>query len=224
MGKKKVELVDINLIQEHPDNKLIYSSNRNHEDVDLLENIKTYGLLEPLMVDKKTNYILSGNRRYDCCKKLGYTQVEVIFVSTNMDIIQLINYNKYRNKTDVERRNEYRTLKNELKKLPMEERKKLYDGRSMREYLYDETNISFTTEKRISVIEEKRPDLYEKVNLGIISTTHAYFKVMEEEKGESEYRKEKLRKFRRVVENLSFEFEKNTLLETIYQIYENKKV
>ena len=65
----EVEWVDISKIKEHPINKEIYSSGRKSEDEELEENIKLYGLLQPIIVDKKTNFIISGNRRFQAVFK-----------------------------------------------------------------------------------------------------------------------------------------------------------
>ena len=59
-----VELVKITSIKEHPLNNEIYSSSRKQDDEELQDNIKLYGLLQPIIVDRKTNYIISGNRRF----------------------------------------------------------------------------------------------------------------------------------------------------------------
>ena len=74
----EVQWVDISKIKEHPSNKEIYSSGRKVEDEELEENIKLYGLLQPIIVDKKTNYIISGNRRFQACSNLGLKKVKVI--------------------------------------------------------------------------------------------------------------------------------------------------
>ena len=92
----EVEWVDISKIKEHPINKEIYSSGRKSEDEELEENIKLYGLLQPIIVDKKTNFIISGNRRFQACSNIGLKKVKVIKSSFDYDVISLINFNKYK--------------------------------------------------------------------------------------------------------------------------------
>ena len=90
-----VQWIDISKIKEHPINKEIYSSGRKGEDEELEENIKLYGLLQPIIVDKKTNCIISGNRRFQACSNLELKKVKVIKSSFDYDVIALTNFNIY---------------------------------------------------------------------------------------------------------------------------------
>jgi ParB/RepB/Spo0J family partition protein len=93
-----IKEVDINSIRPHPKNIEIYG----HEDVkDLTENIKKYGLLQPLIVTDK-NIIISGHRRFQACKKLKYKTMPVTvkhYDSIEDEIEDLINLNNTREKT-----------------------------------------------------------------------------------------------------------------------------
>lgn len=176
-GEEKVEMVDITTIQEHPINKEIYSSSRKIEDEELEENIRLYGLLQPLVIDKNTNYIVSGNRRFQACKNLGLKKVKVIKSSFDYDIISLINFNKYRTKTSVEKVAEYRVMKSQIKKMGYKDRKELMGGMKMRDYIFKQTGVSQTIEYQLSLVEQENPKLAEMVLTGELSIKKAYQQV-----------------------------------------------
>ena len=64
--------VEINKLQAHPYNRIIYGYEENNE---LLERIKASGWIKPIVITS-SNIILSGHRRVDCCKTLGITEIE----------------------------------------------------------------------------------------------------------------------------------------------------
>ena len=64
--------VHINEISENPVNYQIYSSKHSKEDEELESSIRMYGQLEPIVVNRKTYQIISGHRRFNTIKKLGY--------------------------------------------------------------------------------------------------------------------------------------------------------
>lgn len=170
----EIQLVDISKIREHPLNKEIYSSGRKGEDEELEENIKLYGLLQPIIVDNKTNFIISGNRRFQACINIGLKKVKVIKSSFDYDIIALINFNKYRSKTTIEKVNEYRMMKTQIKKMGYKDRKKIMGGVGMRDYIFQQTGVSQSSEHQVSFIEDKNPKLAEMVLTGEISIKRAY--------------------------------------------------
>jgi len=108
--------VPISSIKENPINYQIYSSKHTKEDEELEQSLSLYGLLEPILVNKENNQIISGHRRFNALKKLGKKTIDVIFKSVGeMDIIELIQSNRHREKTLIEKINEYRTLKSQMK-------------------------------------------------------------------------------------------------------------
>ena len=171
---EKIEMISISKIKEHPSNKEIYSSGRKVEDEELESNIKIYGLLQPIIVDKKTNYIISGNRRFQACSNLGLKKVKVIKSSFDYDVIALINFNKYRSKTTIEKVNEYRMMKTQIKQMGYKDRKKIMGGVGMRDYIFQQTGVSQKTEHQLSFVEDKNPKLAEMVLTGEISIKRAY--------------------------------------------------
>ena len=97
--------ISISKIKPHPINKEIYSlSNLD----DLIKSIEDVGLLQPLIINQ-FNQIISGHRRFECVKKLGWDDVEVQV--KNVDEVEtdfyLVQYNKQRIKTISEILNEY---------------------------------------------------------------------------------------------------------------------
>ena len=60
-------------LQHHPKNSDIYDLS-NIED--LVNSIREVGLLQPIIINKK-NQILSGHRRFEAIKILGWNEVQV---------------------------------------------------------------------------------------------------------------------------------------------------
>ena len=96
MGEK---LVDINYLYEFKDNP--YKVKDNEEMEDLIESIKKYGVIEPLIVRKreKGGYeIISGHRRKYACEKAGIKQIPVLIrdMDKNLAIITVVDSNLQR--------------------------------------------------------------------------------------------------------------------------------
>ncbi|MDC6479057.1 ParB N-terminal domain-containing protein [Flavobacteriaceae bacterium] len=84
---------------------------------ELMESISEVGLLQPLIVDSQ-NQIISGNRRFESIKRLGWEEVkvEVKEVKKGEEELLLTHYNKQRIKSFKELINEYLTLDNLYRK------------------------------------------------------------------------------------------------------------
>ena len=65
--------VEVSSLKHHPKNKEIYSLSSIEE---LMDSISEVGLLQPLIVDSR-NQVISGNRRFESLKRLGWEEVEV---------------------------------------------------------------------------------------------------------------------------------------------------
>lgn len=66
-------LVDIDSVQQHPDNY-------NNGDLDeIIQSIEINGMYRPIYVQRSTGYIFAGNHTWEACKTLGATQVPVVF-------------------------------------------------------------------------------------------------------------------------------------------------
>jgi len=65
--------VKVSSLKHHPKNKEIYTLSSIEE---LMESISEVGLLQPLTIDTR-NQVISGNRRFESIKRLGWKEVEV---------------------------------------------------------------------------------------------------------------------------------------------------
>lgn len=80
-------IVNINDLYEFKDNP--YQVKDNEEMEDLIESIKKYGVIEPLIVRKRENggyEIISGHRRKYACEKAGIKQIPVLIRDMNKDL------------------------------------------------------------------------------------------------------------------------------------------
>ncbi len=81
--KIKIEQVSVSVLKESE-----YNPRRLTQDQEksLVKSIKRFKLLDPIIVNKfkgREMIIISGHQRYKVAKKLGYTEVPVVFVSLN---------------------------------------------------------------------------------------------------------------------------------------------
>ncbi len=171
-SKDKIEIVNINSINLHP--KRNKTNTKSKEYLILLEKIKKFGLLEPIIVEKKTNYIVSGNLRYLCSKELGERRIQVIKQEFKFNVLDLINFEMDKGKLLSERVNEYRKLNQEIKKLGYKKSGELMGGIKLRDYLYKQTGISQSQIFKLGYIEKNDIELYNKVLLEEISIGNAY--------------------------------------------------
>ena len=106
--------VKVSSLKHHPKNKEIYTLSSIEE---LMESISEVGLLQPLIIDSR-NQVISGNRRFESVKRLGWKEVEVnlIEVKKEEEELLLIHFNKQRIKSFKELINEYLILDNHYRK------------------------------------------------------------------------------------------------------------
>lgn len=73
---KEISLVDINLLKENPEN----TNKHPDEQIERLAKIiKESGFRTPLTVSNRSGYVLCGHGRIDAARKLGMTQLPVIY-------------------------------------------------------------------------------------------------------------------------------------------------
>ena len=65
--------IEVSKLNHHPKNQEIYNLSSIEE---LIESISELGLLQPLVIDQY-NQIISGNRRFESIKRLGWNEVEI---------------------------------------------------------------------------------------------------------------------------------------------------
>ena len=167
-------LFDISKLRAHPLNDEIYSKKRDEEDEDLRNSIKLNGLLEPIVVLKGSNQVISGHRRWRACLDIGLKEIPIRLIDVGFDVVQLIQFNKYREKSVQEKKNETRVMKEYIKSLPPSERKRILQGTTMRDYISKETGISRTSIHNLEFIEKHQPLLLKDIEEGKISIMDAY--------------------------------------------------
>ena len=65
--------IKVSSLTHHPKNKEIYTLSSIEE---LMESVSEVGLLQSLIIDQHQQ-IISGNRRFESIKRLGWKEVEV---------------------------------------------------------------------------------------------------------------------------------------------------
>ena len=167
-------MFDISKLRAHPLNDEIYSKKRDEEDEDLRNSIKLNGLLEPIVILKGSNQVISGHRRWRACLDIGLKEIPIRLIDVDFDVVQLIQFNKYREKSVQEKKNETRVMKEYIKSLPPSERKRILQGTTMRDYISKETGISRTSIHNLEFIEKHQPLLLKDIEEGKISIMDAY--------------------------------------------------
>ena len=105
--------ISISKIKPNPINEKIYD---NTELSTLTNSLEQYGLLEPIVVNKK-NTIISGHRRYYSALQLDWKNIDVIVKTFESDVVALIQYNEQRQKSGDDYNREKQYLLEEQKKL-----------------------------------------------------------------------------------------------------------
>jgi len=73
--------VKVSSLKHHPKNKEIYTLSSIEK---LMESISGVGLLQPLIIDSR-NHVISGNRRFESIKRLGWEEVDVNIIEVNKE-------------------------------------------------------------------------------------------------------------------------------------------
>jgi ParB-like chromosome segregation protein Spo0J len=96
--------VIVSQLLHHPLNAEIYSLSSLD---DLISSIEEFGLLQPLVINQR-NEVVSGNRRLEAIRRLGWEEVEVNVVSSVAEDEPklIVHHNKQRVKTCKELLNE----------------------------------------------------------------------------------------------------------------------
>ena len=213
--------VSIDKIKQNPINFEIYSSKHTKEDEDLQNSIQLYGQLEPVLVNQNTNQLISGHRRYNTLKRLGLDKINVIYKSVDvLETIELIQSNRHREKSLVEKVNEYRELKSQLKSLPIKKRKELMGSLKLREFLHKEIGISQTNDVRMKVVEDSGDeDLLNSVLSGEVSFRSAFRFI---KGGDSEDRNNLKNEIKKSIENSKNELSFHDVISIVEDVYKRK--
>ena len=166
--------VKVNQLKHHPLNERIYSLSGIES---LMESIQEVGLLEPIVIDSKNNFVVSGNRRFESIKRLGWKEVEVhqINVKKGDEVLTLIHFNRQRIKTTQELLNEYFELESYYKK------KGIKKGLKVRNIVSKEIKVTDGQLARILYVHKRNPQYIELIDKGILSVNQAYLNLRREE-------------------------------------------
>ena len=166
-------------LKPHPINSTIYNDNPDAQK-ELIHSINLNGLLEPLVINR-SNMVISGHRRLQALKEIGWEKCDCRLSEFENEIIALIQLNSYRIKVESEIVREAELLKTEYSK-------QIKKGRPLKGEVRDGKNwsivnvseklgVSTTKLKKLISIKKHEPSLLEKVDLGLISVEQAYQKV-----------------------------------------------
>jgi DNA modification methylase len=191
--------VKVSKLKHHPLNERIYSLSGLDS---LMESINQVGLLEPPTVDQDF-FCVSGNRRLECIKRLGWDEVEVNQINVNKgdEILTLIHFNRQRIKTNQELLNEYFELESYHKF------KGVKKGQKIRNVVTHSMNSKDGLLARLLYIHKRNPDYIELIDKGILTINQGYLNLRrEEEERISRESIKKLTKFQSPVNKKEFTF------------------
>ena len=183
--------IKVSSLNHHPKNKEIYDLSSIEE---LMDSISQVGLLQPLIIDTN-NQIISGNRRFESIKRLGWEEVDVIEreVKEEEEELLLIHYNKQRIKSFKELINEYLIL-NKYYRKGQGKRTDLTSVKSnqgsSRDIVSNELGISSSQLRRLVFIYRNKPEYIELLDKGILTVNQSYLQIQREIK-EKESKKSK---------------------------------
>ncbi|MDB4152525.1 DNA modification methylase [Flavobacteriaceae bacterium] len=198
--------VKVSSLKHHPKNKEIYTLSSIEE---LMESVSEVGLLQSLIIDQHQQ-IISGNRRFESIKRLGWEEVEVEVkeVKKGEEELLLIHYNKQRIKSFKELINEYLTLDNLYRK-GQGKRTDLTSVKSnissTRDIVSKEMGISSSQLRRLVYIHRNRPEYIELLDKGILTVNQSYLQIQREIK-ERESRESKTSTDKKNVQNSEWRF------------------
>ena len=173
--------VNISKLSHHPKNQEIYDLSSIEE---LMESISEVGLLQPIVIDQYSQ-IISGNRRFESIKRLGWDEVEVIKreVKDGDEELLLIHYNKQRIKSFKELINEYLILDRYYRK-GQGRRTDLTSVKSnkgsSRDMVSKELGISSSQLRRLVFIHKNKPEYIELLDKGILTINQSYLQIQRE--------------------------------------------
>ncbi|MHA8062655.1 DNA methyltransferase [Aquirufa aurantiipilula] len=160
-------------LKHHPLNEKIYSLSGIES---LMESIKQVGLLEPPTIDQNFQ-VVSGNRRFETIKRLGWKEVDVhqINVKKGDEVMTLIHFNRQRIKTTQELLNEYFELESYHRK------KGVGKGVRIRGIVSDEIMVTDGQLARILYVYKRNPEYIKLIDQGILSVNQAYLTLQRED-------------------------------------------
>ena len=165
----------IDQIQSHPLNQSIYDLS-NIED--LVVSIGEVGLLTPLVVNQQFQ-LISGHRRIEAVRRLGWDEVDVEVIETASEDEEkslLVHFNKQRVKTSREIINEAETLR-PLYAVGQGKRSDLTSvprNKSGRDSLAEAVGVSSSQLGKLLFIQKENPDFINAIDEGKLTVRQAY--------------------------------------------------
>ena len=184
--------IKVSSLKHHPKNKEIYDLSSIEE---LMKSISEVGLLQSLIINTN-NQVISGNRRFESIKRLGWKEVEVEIkeVRKGEEELLLIHYNKQRIKSFKELINEYLIL-DRYYRIGQGKRTDLTPVKSnissSRDIVSKEMGISSSQLRRLIYIHTHQPNHIELLDKGILTINQSYLQIQREIK-ERESRESKI--------------------------------
>lgn len=182
----------VSSLKHHPLNQEIYDLSSIE---DLMKSISEVGLLQNLVIDQD-NQVVSGNRRLESVKRLGWKSVECERVEIDPHEVgsYLIHYNKQRVKSCRELLNEVSVLlplyhkgkgkRTDLTSVPEN------IGSSARDIVGEEIGISSSQIGKLIYIDKHKPELVDLIDQEIMTVSQAYLQTQRWKK-ETDARKTK---------------------------------
>ena len=168
--------MDLEKINPHPLNEKIYENDKVQQD-ELKKTIEMLGLLEPLTITKD-NTLVSGHRRLQALKEIGWEDVDCRISEFENLTLSLVELNRYRKKTSKELLNEAHILKQEYQNVVKMGRPKKGESRNGKNWsivnVSGKLGVSTTNLKKLMSIQKYSPDLLSKIDMGLISINKAY--------------------------------------------------
>lgn len=169
----------VSMLKPNPINETIYDNNEKAL-TDLKHSIESNGLLEPLVITR-SNLVISGHRRLEALKQIGFETCDCRIATYENDTIATIELNRYRKKTQNEIVREAEILKTEYKKLiklgrPLKGEVRTKKSSSIVD-ISNTLGVSTTKLKKLLSIKNYEPSLLKDIDLGLISVEKAYQKV-----------------------------------------------
>ena len=205
-------------LKPNPINETIYDENIIALN-ELKQSIELNGLLEPLVI-ARSNMVISGHRRLEALKQIGFETCDCRISTYENDTIAMIELNRYRQKTTNEIVKEAEILKTEYKKLMKLGRPlkgEVRNGKSRTIVNVSQTlGVSTTKLKKLLSIKNYEPSLLRDIDLGLISVERAYQQVRTKYiigKDDKTYSNKKFRnQFERLLKNY------NPPIDLVYEI------
>lgn len=168
--------MDLEKINPHPLNEKIYGNDKVQQD-ELKKSIEMLGLLEPLTITKD-NTLVSGHRRLQALKEIGWEDVDCRISEFENLTLSLVELNRYRKKTSKELLNEAKILKQEYQNVVKMGRPKKGESRNGKNWsivnVSGKLGVSTTNLKKLMSIQKYSPNLLSKIDMGLISINKAY--------------------------------------------------